>query len=249
MSDFLSGTTSPVGSRPLIASASSRSSVVGHQVAALEEPPPRGPRFPPVIFEQLAGEPPDRSGFFAFCQALPQRLAFAVVLLALRSFAATTLRPRLVRGMVLDEPVAQRQRRPAVFLVVLGDRRKHRRVLRLDPLLVRQHGAHPALDLGPSRERRERFDLLQRVAVDAGPKALAHDRVQIDEDVAPQQLVHRVFARRVGAHELLERRVLVGTVVIDVHLRIGGQSRVHEIDELLRTSPARRARSCAQMGR
>ena len=55
--------------------------LVGHLIAALEEPPPPRPRFPPVILEQLAGEPPDRSGLLAFDQALPQRLALAAVLL------------------------------------------------------------------------------------------------------------------------------------------------------------------------
>ena len=212
---------------------------LGHQVAAHEIPPPCGPRFPLVIFQQLAGKPSDRTGFLAFYQALPQRVAFTVILLRLL-LRCDDARPRFVRGMVLDKPVPQRKRRAAVFLVVVGDRRKQCRILGLDPLLIRQNGVHPAPDVGPSRERRECFDFFQRVTVDAGPKALAHHRVQIDEDVSPQQLVYLVFARGVGAHELFERRVLVGTVVIHMHLRIGSQSCVHQIDELLRTWPARR---------
>jgi hypothetical protein len=82
-----------------------------------------------------------------------------------------------------------------------------------------------------------RLDFLQRITVDTGAKTLPHDRVKIDEHAAAQQLIDFVLARRVRAHQLLDRCVLVGAVMVDMHAGIGGEPRVHEIDELLEYSP------------
>jgi endonuclease/exonuclease/phosphatase family metal-dependent hydrolase len=60
--------------------------------------------------------------------------------------------------------------------------------------------------------------------------------------------VHRVFARGVGPHELLERSASRRYVVIHVHLGIGGESRVQQVDELFETSPLAAA-VVRQMGR
>src|SRR5437763_708391 len=46
-----------------------------HLLAALEEPPPRGPRLAPVIFEQLAREPARGAHDLAGDERLAERLA------------------------------------------------------------------------------------------------------------------------------------------------------------------------------
>jgi hypothetical protein len=63
--------------------------------------------------------------------------------------------------MVGHEPIAERERCPAVLLVVVGDLRQELVVPRLRPLLLRQHGIQAAPDAGLSEERGESFDLLQ----------------------------------------------------------------------------------------
>ena len=82
-------------------------------------------------------------------------------------------------------------------------------------------------------ERRERLDLLQRVTRHARTKSLPNNRVQVHEDLAPQQVVDRVLARAVFGHELFQRSVLVRAVVIHVHSGIGRQSIVNKIDKRL----------------
>ena len=57
--------------------------------------------------------------------------------------------------------------------------------------------------------------------------------MQVDEDLAAQQRVHRVLARRVHAHELLQRRRLVGAVVVDVHVGVPCEPLVEEVDQRL----------------
>src|SRR5207244_7861849 len=66
-------------------------------------------------------------------------------------------------------------------------------------------------------------------------------RVEVDEDFAAQQIVHRVLARGVEAHELLDRRRLVHAVVVDVHVRMTLQPLVEEVDQLLERSLLRDA--------
>src|SRR5262249_50540705 len=56
---------------------------LGHEVEALEVPPPRWARLARVIFEELAGKPADRPDVFALDQPLPKRSTLAVVFLLL----------------------------------------------------------------------------------------------------------------------------------------------------------------------
>ena len=133
--------------------------------------------------------------------------------------------------MPLDEPVAERERGTAVVLVVCRDGIQQRLVARAHPILVGEHGTHTAAHIGTPIVRNERLNLFQRIALDAGAKALPHDRKQINEHGPAQQFVHRVFARRVRPHQLLERRILVGAIVIHVHSGVGRETFMDQIDE------------------
>ena len=78
-----------------------------------------------------------------------------------------------------------------------------------------------------AHEAVERFELFDRVALDAGAQRLSQHRVEIDEAFGAQQPIELVTARRVAAHELLERGRLVVAEVIDVHAGIG-RPRLHD---------------------
>ena len=91
----------------------------------------------------------------------------------------------------------------------------------------------PLLTSAAARELSERLDLLEGVARDARPQALAHGRVEVHEDLPAQQLVDRVFARRVDAHQLRDRGLLVGAVVVHVHAGIAREPLVDEVHERL----------------
>jgi hypothetical protein len=67
-----------------------------------------------------------------------------------------------------------------------------------------------------SREPVELLQLLDRVAFDAGTKALADDGVEVDEAFAAQELVDLLPPARVPAHQPLEGRGLVMPEVVDV---------------------------------
>ena len=207
-----------------------------HVIAPLEEPPPRRPRLAPVVFQQLAREPARRAGLAAADQHLPQRLALprrGVV--GLRRLGNP--RPRRAVGPVRDEPVAQRQRRAAVVVVVRRYAVQQHAVARVHVPLVRQHRVRPGAHIGLARKAGQRLDLLQRVARDTGPKPLAHHRVEVHEDLAPQQVVHLVLARRIDTHQLGDCRLLVRAVVVHVHARIAREPPVHQVDEVLEEPP------------
>src|SRR5262249_13078481 len=94
--------------------------LVKRPLAGGKKPPPRGPGLAPVVFEQLGGQPAGCLWGRAREQALAQYLTLGVDLLLI-----IVDRPHLgglgpggIFGPVLDQPVAQRQRRAAIFLVV-----------------------------------------------------------------------------------------------------------------------------------
>ena len=76
-----------------------------------------------------------------------------------------------------------------------------------------------------AREAVERLELLDRVALDAGAQRLPDDGVQIDEALGAQQAIELVAARRVSAHQPLQRGRLVVAEVVDVHARVGSPRR------------------------
>ena len=79
----------------------------------------------------------------------------------------------------------------------------------------------------------ERLETLDRVALDAGPDALAHDAIEIDEHPAPEEPVHLLLARGVALGQASERGLLVRRVVVHVQGRVGVQAPDHEVDRLL----------------
>ena len=76
-----------------------------------------------------------------------------------------------------------------------------------------------------ANEAVERLELFDRVALDAGSQRLSEHRVEVDEAFGAQQPIELVTARRVAAHQLLQRGRLVMAEVIDVQARIGGRRR------------------------
>src|SRR5262249_12657350 len=164
--------------------------VAGH-LAAREEPPPGGARLATVVLEQLAGEPARRSLGAAGHERLAQRFALPVGRLLL--FGDFPRRgdfgPHGIVGTVSQEPIAKRQRRPAIVLVVDGDGGKRLVVARVHPALVFQYRAGTGRNSRSPPEFGKRLDLLQRVARYTGAQTLPHDAVQVNEDLAAQQLV------------------------------------------------------------
>ena len=185
-----------------------------------------------MVLEQLAGQPSRRPRVAAFGERATQRLPLARAGVVAR-LGGHRLGPARAVRPVGHQPVTQRQRRPAVLVVVGGDARQGRLVTRLHERLVRQHGARATPDVGLPGEPRQRLDLLERVARDPGAQPLAHHRVQVHEDFPAQQIVHRVLTRRVHAHQLGERGLLVDAVVVDVHAGIAREPLVHEVHEVL----------------
>src|SRR5204862_907949 len=76
---------------------------------------------------------------------------------------------------------------------------------------------------------------LDRVAVDRGAQGLARDAVEIDEHLAAEEVVELGLTRAVLAHQPLERRPLVGGVVVDVHAREAAAALREQVDQLLET--------------
>jgi hypothetical protein len=206
-----------------------------HLVASLEEPPPGWPRLAPVVFEQLSCQPSRRAGRRPLDEGLPQRLAFPVggepVLSEITGREG--VRPRNGFESLAEKPVAQRQRRATVLLVVGGDRLQSCSIARLHPVLVLEHGERPAAHTRTSLEAGQLFDLLERIPWHPGAKPLADDLVQVDEDLSTQQSVHGILSRRIYAHELGDGRRLVSAVVIDVQVGVTSQALVQKIDERL----------------
>ena len=62
---------------------------------------------------------------------------------------------------------------------------------------------------------------------------MAHDLIEIDEEAGAEHLVDLLLARRITAHQALQRRRLVRGVVVDVQAGELRPPRHDEIDELL----------------
>ncbi len=121
----------------------------------------------------------------------------------------------------------QGQRRADVLLVVAADVVEDGLVGRPvvasgEPAFVlddgRQPVGHARSVSGPRVAPVELLELLDRVGALADAHALAHDGVEVDEDLVSQQLVELGLAGGVLPDEPLEGRRLVGRVVVDVHV-------------------------------
>ena len=100
-------------------------------------------------------------------------------------------------------------------------------------------------------EVEEGLELLQPVARPRGAEAVADDAVEVDEDLAAEEVVELALAGAVAAHQPLERGDLVGRVVVDVQVGVAREPLVHEVDEGLERDPlglvvvrVERRRSC-----
>ena len=148
------------------------------------------------------------------------------------------------------QPVPQRQRGPAVVLVVPGHRQEPG-VGRRRPVLQRRLERNQAdrrvpqvhLPLVPA----QRLEPLDRVALHPGLHALPDHPVQVDEHPEPEQVVHlvlasgepahqkadRLLARPVQLGQMVDRRRLVVVVVVHVQPRAHRAALGDEVDQLL----------------
>ena len=207
-------------------------------VGALEpvEPlPPLGLHLSPV--------PPEQRGeqlVTALAQARRQLLLDGVGFgHLLRRRAVEGGRPRDLAQLAAPDlqPVAQPQRRHAVDLVVRADAVEQGRVARLEPVLVPDDRRRPVLQLAFARRQIERLQPLEAVALLRHAHALAHDAVQVDEDIGAQQPVDLGLTGAVATHQPLQRGHLVGREVVHVHVGLGVEPIDHEVDERLERPP------------
>ena len=82
---------------------------------------------------------------------------------------------------------------------------------------------HPGVGGGAGVPPVEVLELLDRVGRLADPQPLPHDGEQVDEPLPPQQRVELGLAGAVPPGQPLEGGLLVGRVVVDVCVRVGGQ--------------------------
>ena len=187
-----------------------------------------------MVAEQLTGEPARRALVFTRRQVDPQPLAGLdrFRLLGLEILPCDRLAPGQL-GPHLEEPVAQRERRAAVLLVVGRDPVEQRAVSLRAPALVGDDRVRAAPDRRSADEPRELLGLLQGVCLGADDDRLADDRQQVDEHPTAQQVVDLALAAAVLAHQPLDHAALVATVVVKVHVGVVLEALVHEVDQAL----------------
>ena len=161
-----------------------------------------------------------------------------------RRLGGLDLRPRHLRARGDDlraqafEPVAERLGGAAVVLVVAGHglARLVRHLRRRAAFEREFEGGQVHARIGQGHIPHEAvvlLELLDRIALHARADGLPHHGQQVHEAFAAQQPVELIRPRRVAAHEPLERRGLVGRVVIHVHAGMRGPLRGNEIHYLL----------------
>src|SRR5271166_951674 len=79
----------------------------------------------------------------------------------------------------------------------------------------------------------KRLELLDRIALDAGPQARADDAIEVDELFRAQQEIDFLLPARVAAHEAFQRGGFIRGVMIDVQVGMRLQAGDHEVDEAL----------------
>ena len=150
------------------------------------------------------------------------------------------------------QPVPQRQRGPAVVLVVPGhdpppSSRSPGRGPVFERRLQRDQAGCRFRQVDPPAVPAQRLQPLDRVALHPGPDALPHDPVQVGEHPEPEQVVHLVLTGGEPAHqsahrllagavqlgEMVHRRRLVVVVVVDVQAGMARAAFGDEVDQLL----------------
>ena len=233
-------------------------------------PPPERLLFARVPVQHLREQPPTvllgrllvlgdivREPLDEFRDALLALARLAILRLDVRGPRDRLARLGLEQRALRLEPVAEAPRRDAVVAVVRLDVREQ--LAPVDALLVRVAELQPRLELDDARARVlqvdvapeavERFQLLDGVGLDGRADALSHGAVQVDEDVAAQQLVHLGLAGAVAPGEALHGRRLVRGVVVDVHPRVAAQPVHREVDEGLERAPLGAGRDLAVLDR
>ena len=225
---------------------------------AVEEPPPVGLVLPLVPAQQVGHEPAGAGvvavglggGLGAAVeQRLDERLGGVVVRRLvgggrvgrdrLRGADGPGHRLALVEELlaVALQPVAQPPRRLHVVAVVGLDGVEDLLVAGLQPALVLHDAGAGVGDLGRAGRHVERLELLERVRRRADHQALAHHPVEVDEHLAPQQVVELLLPGAVAAHQLAEGGRLVGGVVVHVQAGVATAALHDEVDELLEGLP------------
>ncbi len=135
---------------------------------------------------------------------------------------------------VRPQPLGHGQRGAAVFLVVVGDSVEQRLIYPgiLEPVFVEHHGVATAIDVGLPLEARELLDVLESIRLGTDPQPLAHDGVEIDEQLALAQLLELLECAGVGLGDRAQHRRLGVGVVVDAHVRECLAARLQEVDEL-----------------
>ena len=223
--------------------------LLGRHLQVVVVAPPVGFLLTPVPPELLAEEPPRghnalgarRRHRRATGEALRQVLDLALPLLQLDGrLRRLNDRPRdrdvefllRLRPAVL-EPLPQQPGRAAVLLVVGGDLVEDGIVVAVEPALVGDDARAGLRDRVVALAHVQSLDRLQRVRLTRGEERLLDDPVEVDQDLAAQQAVNLSLARAVSAHQALERRGLIGRVVVDVHVGVRVQARDDQVDEVL----------------
>ena len=232
--DFFSGRDSPVYVEPADRLAVLEQLLRRH-VRLVEHRPPDGLALAIVVVEELV---PRARGLIARReQRLAQRGALGLLrldrlrLLRLRQRERPELRECLPTP--LEQPVREHARADAVLAVVRLDLRQDRVVALDHPALELDDRGAAVLDRREAVEVEQVLDLLQPVPRPRDHQPAPDDAVEVDEHLAPQEVVELGLARAVAAHHPPQRRDLVLRVVVDVHVRVLREPRVDEVDELL----------------
>ena len=141
-----------------------------------------------------------------------------------------------------QQPVPQFAGRPAVVAVVLLDLlEQHRRLV--GPAVIAQFAVAGVLgdrvggggDLARAQVRAhvQRLERLEAVILRAYPNALAYQREKVDQHAVAQQVVDVVLADAVVPGQPQQRRLLVGGVMVDVHVRVPAATFAHHRQEIL----------------
>ena len=183
--------------------------LLGRHLRAREEPPPHRARLAAVVLEQVAHERVrlvarllERAAELGARRGELGGLLVRLLRLRLGSPRDRDAEPRLRLLPPLEQPVAQEQVREAVLLVVALDPVEDRLVALGHPALVGDDRVVAAPEL-LGRVHEELAHLLDRVARVRDAERLPRHRVQVDEGLAPQELVELLLedrrARRRGA--------------------------------------------------
>ena len=153
--------------------------------------------------------------------------------------AASRLDPALL--CQAQEPVPELQCGEAVVFVVVGDPCEDGGRF-LGPLIVTcvavvgvgNHGGAGVLHIPGAQIRPhvEWLKFLDAVGVLGDPDAVPDGLVQVHQEPVAQPAVHGVFAGNVHDGEFPERRLLIGGVVVDVHVRVVLPPFLHVVEEI-----------------